>query len=173
MSTFPSIWCLPSSKALLCSLLTLVLAGEASARREWDASATPRTESNDQAASGVPRTDYFWAQQSDRNAGVDQWKAGQHTNISAGGNASGGLVVAGSSHQLAPGIMFQEKALTITRGVYTLTTTAGENGIILDTNFGHGTTSNLTNIPEPGAWSMVALGVFLLFARYRILAPQR
>jgi hypothetical protein len=45
--------------------------------------------------------------------------------------------------------------------------------IVVDTNFGNRTNSNLTRVPEPGPWPMISLGFFLFFARCRILAPQQ
>ena len=159
MNTPHTVLCFPGSKALFCTLITLGLAGQASALREWDANAPARTVSEDNTSASIPRSDYFWAQQSHADAGVDRWKAGQQTHFSAGGNSA-----PASGNQLAPGIAYQEKALT---------TEAGGNGIIIDTNYGHRTSSNLTNVPEPGTRSLLGFGLFFLFARHKILAPQQ
>jgi hypothetical protein len=172
MSISPSVQYLPGSRTLLCALITLALAGEASAAREWESLGATRTQSEDTSASGIPRTDYFWAQQSNGEAGGDRWKAGQQANLSAGGNASCGLAVPASVRHVAPGIVFQEKPLTLARGACTLAAGPGQNGIILDTNFGHGTASNLTTVPEPRASTLVGTALFLLFARHRLLAPK-
>jgi hypothetical protein len=172
MNTSKTFFCFRGLQSWSCALTILGLAVQASAMREWDPACPSRSDSNEQAPAAVPQAEYFWAQQSHGNAGVDRWKAERRTNLSAGGNASRSFNTATSGHQVAPGITFQDKALALTHGGCALATTTEGNGIILDTNYGYGTTSNLANVPEPGACTLIGFGLLLFSARHKILAPN-
>jgi len=63
--------------------------------------------------------------------------------------------------------------MTLTGSILTFPAGAGNAAIIVDTNYGNDTSSNLSQIPEPRTWSMISLGFFLFFARCKVLAPAQ
>lgn len=106
-------------------------------------------------------------------AAVGLWNATLQTGLSAGANAGSRLAVSIPGQPAANATVFRDRTMTLTGSILTFPAGAGNAAIIVDTNYGNDTSSNLSQIPEPRTWSMISLGFFLFFARCKVLAPAQ